>query len=455
MLSCGALCVADRLQIKDLAARLHSLSPRISAVEITTLLQKKVNLANDEVPGRMDPQVTAEDSIAAFEAYAFIRGLMASDKIAGNSHEARVGRSLREIFFGGSLTRPPDARPVKIKNCHDADTCAIIETQDPGCAAKTATTKVRVSATDAPEVGVWNERLADILRGEKNPYLSQPIQYTIRPSSWWINPKLVENVDKIHLEFAQRHNWDPKKLPYAERVALNSMIAITIDYTGKLSNLVLEDVLGWQTGDPKDVLMEESEIRWISEDTPNSLCGTWQPYDGFGRRLGSFAVKEQGRLHTFIRDRLPVLMAGDGQMLYDDYQGKIAEHIRVLSSSGVKGIKDIVGEFQIQVKKGIPDPAKMYSKERCAEMAAQFYDDGEFRFPRLGRDIHYMQIAIGSVYDYIKYRNQYGNSYKLAGNYARNRRFGLWNEITFRTLWDVNDRNGRYRPLDCQEAPIK
>lgn len=423
-------CQLDRYLISDLAARLNELGPDHESGEIEVVLEEKVNFPPSRDPRQSkDPllkehrgQFTSDNSISAVEAATFIRRMI-EGKSGGSPIEAAISKGLENIYFGGSIFRNPAPHMVEVNTFHDGDTPTIRDSQDENCnTGAFATAKVRTSGIDAPEVGA-------AAYGKKRG---------------WINPKLAENVDKVHAQISDGR-WDTKKLPAKELAAISRIIAFTIDYTGQLSKMAVDGSVSWgrDASEKGRVLAVESQINWISSDTPQVLCGMWQPYDTFARRLVSFMDTEDGRLARYIREGLPAMMAENGAQIFEKYRSQVEGDLNILSGSKVAGLFKTAREMV----EGAPDPAEIYSADNCEKMAAAFESLGD----DASRDIQAMQIVIGSVYDYQKYRNQSGALYESAGEIARAEEFGFWTEISFRSLWDYNMRtNGeRYDPPEC------
>lgn len=471
-------CPVDRYKIEDLAARIKLQNTRLSADGIVLILKKEVNFPPQGLPGsdakdklarEHAGRFTAEDSISAFEAYVFTKKLKTSGGLEGTSTQAVVGRSMLNVFFGGSLSNLPPSHQIKIATCHDGDTCTVIESQVPVCNAGAVTESVRTSGIDSPEVGyymenketkqitvIWSERLADGLRGRKSPYTDRSAP-PANPNGPWLNPKLVENVDKIHLELA-KGRWDPRRISYEERSAMNAIIAVTHDYTGRIARLPREDLIGWEFDQSRAgaELMMESQIRWTSDDTPAALCGTLQTNDIYGRRLSSFEQMDRTRLSRFIRTRLATLMKTQGQRYYDIYQGLASSHLATLERTRIPGLAETAKRIVAQAS----NPAIFYTDEKCRKMADAFDYVARETGGVSANDDQVMQIITGSTYDYLKYRNQRGDIYKKAGDLARQQKFGLWGrdharytdgEITFNALWKANSTNPRYNPADCMK----
>ncbi|MFH0800077.1 MAG: hypothetical protein V2A66_07860 [Pseudomonadota bacterium] len=463
-MSAPKVCPVDRYNIDELAAGPHKLSSGLAKDQIAKILRDEVNLSTDKVPKEYKDSYKPEDSISAFEAYGFVTKLVRSGGLKGKTPEAAVGDGLLKLFFGGSLEKIPEARDVLVTKCHDGDTCTITETQGDGCNLKPVNMSVRISGIDAPEVGPYTEKLADTVRNRssypygKPPSAAGPHAPGSEAATGWINSKLVENVDKIHARLSEGE-WDPAKISYKERAALNSVIATTISFTGQIATLPAMDLLIWRkngAGAAAGVArMMESQIRWTSDDTPAILCGLWQPYDIYGRRLGSFLLKQdgqQGGIASYIGTRLPELMAQEGARRYNAYREAVARPLELLSKSGNKGLKKAAAQFSAQIADGRMDPGKIYSKDKCGEMAKAFGRLSSGTGHRADDDIQAMQILIGSAYDYMKYRNAMGDDYLKAGVLSREGQFGFWKEVTFTTLWETNRKLERYHPKDCMPA---
>lgn len=461
-------CSTDRYETADLAEKIHRFFPKYDALSIEKTLRKNVDLASrDKVPREQQKNFPPEMSISAFEASEYLRRLIVRGELKKDTLAGAVGRSLQGLFFGGDLSGTPAPLKVKAVDCHDGDTCKIIEQFQPDdgrpypCNTAPSVVSVRISGIDAPEIGYYNEEVADGRRldviegarkqGKQLDYPYGRVQSGVIANSGWINPKLVENVDKVHMELA-RGKWDPKTLPYAERSYINSIIASIINFTGELSKLIRKDLLTWEksAAETGSSFLMESQIRWISDDTPAALCNTWQPYDIFARRLGSFLQPDSSRLTRFIRTRLPLLMRQQGPGLYAKLSSDVATPLRALLNSKAPGIEKLKEIARTAVDMA-PEPARIYSEDQCGQMAAKFEAIGRY-FNLLGlNDDQAMQVITGSVYSYEKYRNPQGAVYRAMGEAASEAYFGLWNDKTFRALWAVNSQIPRYNPPNCKK----
>ena len=445
------ICPVDRYHISDLATLLQNPAGKLAKDDVAEVLTRSVNIAREKISKEHRQQYTAETSISAYEADAFIRKFIVSGQIEGASAHAQIARGLDHIFFGGKrFAELPPRNPVKIDKCHDGDTCTFAEPQADSCNAGSSTVSVRTSGVDAPEVGIeaYTEKKADATRGKGNPYGKRfgggSVNDAASASGGWINGKFVGNVDEVHVALSKKYGWDPKKIAYKEREAINYIIAATIDYTGKISTVPRADLLSWESDGTEN--FGWSQVRWTSADMDPAFCGKWQPYDIYGRLIGSFYQQDPTRLARYMRTRLAVVMAGAAPALNADYRKRIAQSVKVIEGSSNQKLKDAMRE----ILAGAPDAAKIYSRENCAKMADLF--DGIVKQFGVGADDdQLMQIITGTVYAYLKYRNQYGDLYKAAGDLAREKNVGLWSDATFRTLWEANATKPRYDPPDCQK----
>lgn len=475
----ATVCPVDRYNINDLAALLQNPASKLAKEDVAEVLSRSVNINKERMSKEHRQKYTAETSISAYEADAFIRKLMVSGQIEGGSAHAQIARGLDRIFFGGKrFAELPPRNQVKIDTCHDGDTCTFAEPQAAACNAGPSTVSVRTSGVDAPEVGIetYSEARADAARGKNSPYgrsfaaaalggasagvsledECDDMPLEDKPANMapkekrepFINGKYVGNVDEVHVALAKKYGWDPKKIAYKEREAINYIIAATIDYTGKIATIPRSDLLTWEPG-AGGIGAENfgwSQVRWTSADMDPVFCGKWQSYDIYGRLIGSFYQQDSTRLARYLRTRLPVVMAGAAPALKASYLSRVDRFVKAIESSSNQQLKDAMKEILATV----PDVAKVYSAENCAKIA-DLFDAVVKQFGVGADDDQLMQIATGSVYSYLKYRNQYGELYKAAGDASRAQGLGLWGETTFRTVWDVNATKPRYDPPDCQK----
>ncbi len=440
----GLYCPVDRHEITSLAKLIHERQPDLKTAAVAEVLKGTVNITREKISKEHTQIFTKGNSISGHEAYAFIRKLKVAGALSGGTRHAMIARNLHEIFFGGMLFSPMSLkpRPVKIIKCHDADTCKVIESQPSGCNAGPSTVSVRISGVDAPEVGYYSEKKADASRGKDSIY-GKPRRSA---AGGWINPKMVSNVDSIHKSLAAG-NWKTKGMNYWDRVSLNAIIAATIDYTGTLATIPNNDLItfGLSKSEEGAAFMIDSQIRWTSSDTPECLCESLQPYDIYGRALGSFLSTDADRLVRYVRDQLPISMKTKGMVAYNKYLEKVKRHLTNLKKSKTPAIR----EAAKRMVKSAPNPTKIYSKAKCAELA-KGYDGFLHKVGGLlDGDIQAMQIYTGMIYEYAKYLNQRGMLYKMAGDVARKGKVGQWEDLSFSTLWNVNLKKPRYHPKDC------
>jgi len=416
-----SICALDRYLIDDLASQLKPFLPGSDVRSIAALLRSDVNNPADKVASNLKGQFTPEDSISGFEAFTYAEALFVGGTLHDGSPSSRLAQGLFAIYLGDADplgTTPPPHRVV-MKRCHDGDTCTIVETQDAGCHLPEVWTNVRVSGIDAPELGVYY-----------GP---------------WVNQKLVENVDKL------RREWlGDIRLPKETLALVNKLIATRIDYTGKLAGLIRSDLNKWNGTDGVPRILEESQIEWVwdgaGDKTPPILCGTWQPFDKYARRLGSFYQVEPSFLEMYLRARLPELMASEGKKKYQAYREKVQPLLQRLRSARQPQVQHLLRTLE----NNLPNPEVIFSAAACAAMATKYEEFRKAHGAHAEIDDQVLQILTGSVYGYEKYRNQDGDVYQAANDIARREGFGFWTEETFRTLYGINERDVRYHPPHCR-----
>ena len=441
----GLYCPVDRYEITNLAKLIHQQQPDLETSDIAEVLKGTVNISREKISPEHAKVFTKANSISGYEAYAFIKKLRVTGVLEGKTGYATIARSLHNIFFDGKLFSPKELkpRPIKILQCHDADTCRIIENMPDGCNAGSSTVSVRISGVDAPEVGYYDERKADAARGKSSIYGKTK---KVMGGGGWINPKMVSNVDEIHKALASG-NWKTKNISYKDRVALNAIIAATIDYTGTIATIPNNDLISFEQDKSREgaALMIDSQIRWTSSDTPSCLCESLQPYDIYGRTLGSFVLADGDRLVRYIRDQLPISMKTKGVAAYNKYLGKVRRHINALKKSKVPAIRNAANRLVASA----PKPDAIYSKAKCEQLAKDYAGFLSKVGGLLDGDIQAMQIYTGLIYDYAKYLNQRGTLYRVAGDIARKNKTGQWVDLSFSTIWNANLKKPRYHPKDC------
>lgn len=428
-------CPLDRYLIDDLASQIRPLfpDPETEISDISELLDGRVNSPQDRVGGDLADSYTAQNSVSGFEAYLFARPFVVAGTLPSPSDDLSLLDGLVAMFLGGGspLRTIPPPHAVLFKTCHDGDTCKVVEMQTEDCRISQSVVSVRVSGIDAPEVGPYYIRNSDGV-------------YVPNPHS----PKLVENTDKL------RREWlGTTQLTEEETKLVNRFIGMHIDYTGRLAGLIRNDLNTWNQSGNIWRQLEESQIEWVwdgkGEKTPPTLCGTLQPFDVYGRRLGSFYQVYPSYLGIYIHERLPALMATEGRELRDSYLHKvnwIVKRLKEIPNTKVKLLLQILGE-------GFPDPQELFGDEQCERMLEKYQAFVGAWGEHYLTDDQVMQILTGTVYGYEKYRNQDGDAYQAANDIARERFFGLWTEPTFRTLYEINERDPRYHPPHCPAQP--
>ncbi len=457
----SADCFADRYLLTDLARRIAQ-SSGLEDLEVEKILEDKVNTPKEKlsfehktffapVVGSKSDKDIKEKTISAFEAYAFMKRLIADGQFEGKAPQSVVARSMDELFFNGQITKgAPSSVPVKITNYHDSDTPTVKLGPLESCRVRTTSGSVRITGTDGPEVGGYSEGKAEWARynaagGSEGMYGAYVLDERFEAS--YVNPKMVRSVDSVHAYLAEG-KWNPKKLGYKERMAMNWIIAATIDYTGNLATLPMNDLNSWGlTGlEIGAAMLFGSEIRWTSSDTPAALCGTWQPYDDYGRIIGGIEELTPDRLKRYLKQRLSQLMSVEGEKLYKAYLQKVSGDLKKLEAVGNKALY----ETAKAIVDGVLPPSKMYSEGNCEKMALAYErllaDMPEY----LAKDRQLFQIIVGNDYSYAKYRNQRSDAYEKAAESAMREQFGLWTETTFNALYKSHEDDPRYHPSDCK-----
>ncbi len=430
MTASAQFCPLDRYLVDDLSERVLPFfgDSDLESSDISELLTNRVNSRLDKVGADLPDTYTTRNSVSGFEAYLFSLPRFVAETLSDGSDNSHLAEGLFNVFLGGGdpLRVAPAPHQIIFIACHDADTCRIKEIQPEECAIDQAIVSVRVSGIDAPEVGTY--------------YVGRPGKEKPNPFS----PKLVENTDKL------RGEWlEGARLTKAETMLVNKFIAMHIDYTGGIAALIRNDLNTWNGSEGVPRTLEESQIQWIwegeGEKTPPILCGTWQPFDIYGRRLGSFYQMYPSFLGIYLRQRLPVLMAQEGRRMLEEYKAQVRPLVQELER-----IRDPkVGQLLQMLGESFPDPETMFSVEKCGEIAVQYEAFIVAHGEHYMADDQILQIITGSVYGYEKYRNQDGDEYQAANDIARQNGFGFWSEPTFRTLYEINEGDLRYHPPHC------
>lgn len=418
------MCPVDRYNIDDLAARLVPFVADPDTDSIAEFLRTNVNQSNDRVPVNMRDRFTPEGSIGGFETFIYLQRRVVNGSLGDGSMSSQIALGLNSLFFGGGdpLRNPPHPHPFipGRRPCHDADTCTITEAQNSDCQLTEVESTVRGSGYDAPEVGNYGDE--------------------------W-SPKLNSNADLL------REEWlGNAQLTKRELKLVNRLIAMHIDYTGRLAALIRNDLNRWNGTEGLPRLYEESQIEWVWEgegdQTPPVLCGTWQPFDMYGRRLGSFYQMYPSYLDMYMQQRLPELMNSEEVVkYYEQYREKVKVVVERLREVDGKMVFALVQRLE----NDLPDPRVIFSAKNCNLMLNAFREFTSRRGEHYLIDDALMLIITGAVYAYDKYRNQDGDAYFEAGEIARQNGFGSWNEETFRTIYMINERDNhdRYHPPRC------
>lgn len=422
------MCPLDRYLVDDLATQILPFFPDSDAPAISELLSSSVNSPKDKVGSDIGGSFTAANSISGFEAQLFSQPLIIDGILQNGSDESNLAQGLFTIFFGGGnpLRSVPAPHQIIFKNCHDADTCKIIEIQMDGCRINQAMVSVRVSGIDAPEVGTYYVGYGN--KEKPNPF----------------SPKLVENVDKLRGEWLGN-----TQLTKQELKLVNKFIAMHVDYTGRIAALIRNDLNTWNGSEGVPRTFEESQIRWFWEGeedrTPLVLCNTWQPFDMFGRRLGSFYQMFPSFLSIYMRQRLPELMATEGREKYEEYRREVKWLIGKLNEIQKPKVQLLVQ----MLGDDFPNPEVIFSADKCNVMSNEHQAFINAHGEHYATDDQILQIITGSVYAYEKYRNQDGDAYQAANDIARQMGFGFWTEKTFKTIYEMNEQDPRHHPPHC------
>lgn len=455
-------CPIDRYTISDLSELIYQQEPSLKVEDIAQFLATEVNNGYDKVPPEQKDEFTAKGSISAFEVYNF----WLQDRGA-----SPIGKALLKLFSDGNhYSDVPPPHPVAIKSVHDADTVRATEEEDSTCNIKIATYNLRTSGIDAPEIGNYKQfflqilkhgieiderllKILGILRSggarasflRANPLLRNTVDEVgqiledLEKKGAWVNSKLVENIIQVYA-----HLVDNVQLPEYAQLAVTEAIGESIVYTGKIATFILQDFKKWVEDNGAHFLGVESMIRWTSSDTPKALCGTWQPYDRYGRRLSSFLVTNPTLMLRYIREELPRLVDDSPELkgLYNEYAKKmnrLTTWLRNFDNERAQGL----GIFFSTIFS--PDEL-LYNPDAMAKAAEEVVKAAGATY---SSDVQIMQIITGSVYNYMKYRNQDSEAYKLAGQSAYDSKFGFWKEPTFRILFEIHSKDPRYSPPDC------
>jgi endonuclease YncB( thermonuclease family) len=369
------------------------------------------NLSNGGATLRGDAdrkQFTAE------EAYRFLTFVLKGSRFAPGSlspeaqqRHATFARPAAQLFvdqfFGGAVPRWNTAQrfslraPIPLRaitKVHDGDTWRALFTL-PGLPGQQSRS-MRFASYDAPEVS--------------GPKLKRQLQTVLQQVTSGRGKRLFQHRGEAQLF----------------RTALESHL----QYQGALTGLLWKDMAQWITA--RGGRFEMAHAFAGGAESPQA-CGLYEMVDYYGRWIGIPQVTDDRMLSRYLEERLPQLMATEGEKLRATMQAPLlrnrglAQFVRDLSQRGVEG----------QAAAALINPAlwihpgRAFHPRRTVQMAAQWNQIGQRgrSHPvgrQISRDLSALTIFLGLGYHYVKYRSQRSPAYERIEQLAKANTHGLW-----------------------------
>lgn len=483
----GPKCPNNRYLIDDLAPVLHQIYPQFPASDYAALLnlrnnepkslvqffQMGVTSPNDDGVTFLEKQqgfLSAKTSISAGEAYSFFASVCkfkegaCSLNLSGIEGDIRAvtAAGLFKIFFPGyapreekictpGYTPPKVVTPINIyrdkkkpdaKHCHDGDTCKISVEVPEQCHAQGYLGffgSERTSLTDAPEVGEINPKWKPfIIKLIHNPDSNE------YPGEMQYKRKLIQAALRAYGLYVT-----DKKVSDEEAYAAVMAMATWVDYTGQISANIMNDFVMYAQEEKRaQFYTGESTIRWTSSDTPAQMCGLWQPFDTYMRRLITFMIDDQRHINNYLETELPkTVVESDG--LHAIYMAKLEQQLAPLAKSANKQMRDL---YKLISADALPKASDYYSPEKIAAMRTAYAAFIE-KHPNAKKDWSLAQVYLGAVLAYMKYLTPDGETYEAAMKDAQEIGIGFWDkrDPVFGPLWNLSQQDPRYHPEDCMK----
>lgn len=484
-------CLDDRYNIDKLVERIGQFPTErpYTNEAIEEELQRSVNLNGVDEEGKPLDRLSAqhknsgfqsEESISSREAYLSIRKLAMGDRLTEGSLQGHVGRGLHRIYFADSLfAKDQTPIPIEISKVpdaiHDVDTIKTEDAEPTHCNTGSSTISIRTNGIDGPEVGhYYDERYAVVARedhavkiGKEGGTYNFPYgreaerdvkkyRALIKERKGFINSKLVGDVDKVHLALSQGDkvegigSWDPKGISYWDRAVLNSTIAAAMMYTGNIAKMIAEGLLQFEVGTSasSETFLYGSQTFWEIPGAPPIMCGSFQLYDDYGRRVGRLVQNdEESRAVRFITTRLPKLIEEKEDELNGLFEKKLEFVRRQLAKGKVKNenVRRMVEHIIAKTSR----PKDLYNATNVVAMAAAFKTSLQ-TYPKLAGDYQAVHLAIGTASHHGKFPGEMREAYKAVSQAATNQKFGIsGNDFVFTTLRKVNEAQKSHNPKLC------
>ncbi len=324
-------------------------------------------------------------------------------------------------FFGGRLPTEQNAaqvgldRPIRIQellSVHDGDTWRARYL--PYGSDKPRVASMRFSAYDAPEVA---------------------------------GSKLKRQLDGLLKEFSAGVG---KTFGTREREELRQALKEHLVYQGDLTGLMWNDFVKWATQRGSKFELAPSFIHGADTHT---ACGMYDMVGFNGRLIGIPQVSDPHILARYMRERLPQLMATQGEEL-------LQKHLRAVMQDPnlpdlIKSLRSL-GDAGVEMAKLIDPttwvkPSIAFSPPKMSERAASWQrltrtNSTSPERRAYSRDLSAATIHLGLGYHYVKYRAQRSPFYEFLERGVKERGGGLWSNPLFRKMEYTKD------PGECHQG---
>lgn len=331
------------------------------------------------------------------EAFSFVTKTKFGHSLNAGTIPSYVFKAVQNEFFFGSAFDGKHATfqplEVKVESFTDGDTAKAVVKLN----IFDIKIKVRLNGIDTPE-SVRGHR-SDSGQFEPNPKLEKFSTY-----SW--------------LYFREKNGIWPNDEFIVKRMAEDRIV-----YLGELAGIVTKGMARLARKANTPFTLELTYIR--GTDDP-AVCNTLNLIDVYDRYLARFKIGSANTtdnlLAGFIENSLPEIMAMEGMKYYKFYHDGIqndqpAEKLPWALSEQAKKLlgiwKDDPKKYEVYSALSpdtLPDPAKMFSKEKCAELAREWRMFSA-KYPDYKNDIQAMLVFLGLAYTYPKYRVQHTDVY--------------------------------------------
>lgn len=406
----------------DTLARELAAKANVSQSEARAFLW--TNLSNGGATIRGDEDRGTFTAIEAYRFLSFVRQggrFQPGSEPEGNRYRrfqqlaAPTAELFHQQFFDGVRLSESNAKALgllkpfpitKLHSVHDGDTWKA-DMRLPGT-KDVIKRSMRFAAYDTPEVG---------------------------------GPKLDSQLEKLMMEFTQSTGGAIRgKL---ERESYRRALELSLKYQGDLAGLLWKDMTSWIEQKRGGLEMAAS---YTHGGDSGAACGMYDMVGHYGRWIGIPQVTRAELLSQYMRERLPEMMATEGEALYARYQQDIRTDSRLpqlLSQLARRGTK---GKYAAQLVDPSlwTRPSEAYHPQRVMERAQSWNrltrsSSSDPERQGYQRDLAALTIHLGLAYHYVKYRSQRSPFYEYVEAEAKQKQHGLWANPLFRHMEWTND----------------